>query len=215
LRALLRILGKIIKTLLAAGLLYAVSVVVLSLWPTSPKEHQCDNEHTVYVGDNGLHLDFILPQSQLPDKWLKTIPIMRDAPFVSLGWGDQEFYINTPEWSDLTVGVAIRATLLNSPAAIHLTQHQQINPNWISVSLCPQQYQALITYIDHTFIQDPGPQIIENSGYSNYDIFYRAQGSYHLLNTCNNWVNKGLKKADVQTSIWSPFIYGVNYHLSR
>lgn len=204
-----------LKLIFWATLLYASAVIVLSLWPTSPPHHDCNPDHTVYIGDNGIHLDFIFAQEELPQNWRDSIPILQPAPFVGFGWGDEEFYINTPNWSDLTVGVAIRAALLKSPAALHLTQYPQAKDNWTELKLCEEQFLSLINYVDETFIRDPHLQVIKNSGYSSQDIFYKAHGSYNLFNTCNNWVNKGLKKAEVTTSVWSPFIYGVNHHLNR
>ncbi len=212
--ALLKLLWSIAKLVIWATVFYASAVVVLSLWPTSPPDHDCQATHTVFMGDNGIHLDFILPQNELPQNWLDSIPILQQAPFVSFGWGDKEFYINTPNWSDLTVGVAIRAAILKSPAALHLTRYPQAKEGWTELTLCEDQFQALIHYIDGTFKRVPELQNIENSGYSPQDTFYEAHGSYNLFNTCNNWVNKGLKKADIRTSIWSPFIYGVNHHLN-
>ncbi|MCU0344879.1 MAG: DUF2459 domain-containing protein, partial [Ignavibacterium sp.] len=30
-------------------------------------------------------------------------------------------------------------------------------------------------------------------------IYYKANGSYHLFNTCNTWLAKGLKEAGIDT----------------
>ncbi|MDH5604732.1 MAG: DUF2459 domain-containing protein, partial [Cyclobacteriaceae bacterium] len=56
-------------------------------------------------------------------------------------------------------------------------------------------------------------QLIPNASYGYNDRFYDSRGYYTLFNTCNTWVNEALKHAEVITSVWSPFDFGVLYHL--
>jgi len=41
----------------------------------------------------------------------------------------------------------------------------------------------------------------------------KTTGSFSLFNTCNVWVNKALKVTGIETSVWSPFDFGVLHHL--
>jgi hypothetical protein len=39
---------------------------------------------------------------------------------------------------------------------------------------------------------------IAGYAYGSTDAFFEADGSYHLLNTCNSWVGRGLRKAGIK-----------------
>jgi len=45
---------------------------------------------------------------------------------------------------------------------------------------------------------------ISGRAYSTTDAFFEANGRYHLLNTCNSWVGRGLKSAGVRVPWLSP-----------
>jgi len=106
---------------------------------------------------------------------------------------------------------------LNSETAVHLTKYDKKYDDWQSILICSEQLTSLIDYIDASFSRNSEGQIVEisNSGYTSFDTFFEANGSYNCLKTCNNWVNSGLKKAAIKTSIWSPFDKGVLYHIEK
>jgi len=81
---------------------YFFVALVLSVFPTFPSELNCRPDHQVFVSTNGVHLDIIIPVEELPHEMAKQLDLPGKIRFVSFGWGDKEFYINTPEWSDLT-----------------------------------------------------------------------------------------------------------------
>ena len=37
----------------------------------------------------------------------------------------------------------------------------------------------------------------------------RANKKYHVFNTCNNWVNRGLKKTGIRTAVWTAGAFGL------
>ena len=102
-----------------------------------------------------------------------------------------------------------------SETAMHVTNHRYKLDNWRSISICETQLNLLNQYIINSFSKGSEGQIviIPNSGYTNQDEFYEANGNYNLINTCNSWVNRGLKTSKIKTSIWSPFDKGVLFHI--
>src|SRR5512134_3542480 len=61
---------------------------------------------TIYACDNGVHTDLVLPAyvpgmdwSQVfrPDSFAGPIALSH----VSIGWGSEDFYVNTPTWADV------------------------------------------------------------------------------------------------------------------
>lgn len=79
------------------------------------------------------------------------------------------------------------------------------------------QLEQLIYFIEQSFETDDEMKLIEivGKGYSNRDYFYEGVGSYNCIKTCNQWVNQGLKAAEIKTSIWSPFDSGVLYQVNK
>jgi uncharacterized protein (TIGR02117 family) len=99
---------------------------------------------------------------------------------------------------------------------MNVTAYNQTYPFWRKIKLCPVQLQQLVTFISNSFLYDASGRITRfdvNKGYGINDSFYDAKGSFSLFKTCNVWVNQALKSADVETSLWSPFDFGVLYHL--
>jgi hypothetical protein len=73
---------------------------------------------------------------------------------------------------------------------------------------------TLLKYLSNSFKKDDGKiQKIDIDGYAYNDSFYDANGSFSIFKTCNIWVNKALKEANIETSVWSPFDIGILYHL--
>ena len=69
----------------------------------------------------------------------------------------------------------------------------------------------LISFIFATFQTENGfnIQLIEGKGYTEFDNFYEANHSYHLLKTCNTWTNQVLAIAGVKTSSLALFENGI------
>ena len=206
----LTVLGVLLAT-------YLLAAVTFSIIPTSPEELECQKENEIFIASNGVHLDLIVPRQYLTTKLLNSLKLPKGVNYIAFGWGDKEFYINTPGWSDLKFRTTFKALFLDSETAIHITWISQKYPRWTAVPMCDIQLQLLIDYLDQTFKKGPANDIleIEASGYSAYDKFYEAKGNFSFVQTCNNWVNEGLKAAKVKTSIWSPFDKGVLYQVNK
>ena len=203
---------QLITILLASYLLVAI---VLSFIPYRGKSDSCEANQRIHVASNGLHLDLIFSREQFPEPWLQQIDLASESQFLAVGWGDKEFYINTPRWRDLSIMRAIKATFFRTDAALHVTAYHSSKSHWIAVPVCDHQLQTLINYAQDSFKRDDRGNVMEvtAAGYSSRDRFYDAHGNYNFVHTCNQWVNQGLKQAEIKTSLWSPFDKGVLYHL--
>jgi uncharacterized protein (TIGR02117 family) len=209
------LLKPVFTFLFSAVILYFVAALVLSFMKTHPPKQDCLTDKEIYITTNGVHLDIVLPVENIEPEFLSQLEILPQTKYVSFGWGDREFYINTPEWKDLTFKTAFNALFLKSETAMHVTCYRGIGPDWKPVQLCDSQIEALNQYIMASFAktQNGKLQRIAVPGYSENDAFYDAKGSFSLFKTCNVWVNKGLKETGVPTSVWSPFDFGILYHL--
>lgn len=177
----------------------------------------------IYVTSNGVHTDIVVPVATPIIDWRTKIPLHHfehadsSYKYLAFGWGDRRFYMETPEWSDLTPGVALRASLWPTPTAMHaeyipsqLTPTKRQRP----VLLSAAHYRQLVEYINASFQQVNGQYIhITGSGYTGQDTFYEAHGKFYILKNCNNWVNQGLKAAGIKAALWAPVPFPVMRHL--
>jgi uncharacterized protein (TIGR02117 family) len=207
----------ILLIILTAAIVYFITAFFLSYLPAVPKNVNCTPDKTIYITSNGVHLDIVLPVSNIEAKLTEQLEVSPDIRFIAFGWGDKNFYAKTPEWSDLTVPVAFKALFLKSETAMHVTLYRQTYEHWREVKLCIHQLDSLNNYIENSFEKTETGKLQKTdfSGYSNSDSFYEAKGSFTLFKTCNVWTNNALKQTGIKTSVWSPFDFGVLYHLAE
>jgi uncharacterized protein (TIGR02117 family) len=214
---LLHMIKKIFFSVLTAIVIYLFFALLFSFLPTHPARQECTSTHEIFIASNGIHLDIIVPVENIEPQFLQKLRPLHDTRYIAFGWGDKEFYIKTPEWSDLTFPVAFKALFLKSETAMHVTYLPQRFPSWRKVNLCSEQLAKLKRYISNSFQQDENSHFtrIDFEGYNQFDAFYEANGSFSLFKTCNVWVNTALKEAEVKTAVWSPFDFGVLLHISK
>ena len=84
---------------------------------------------TIYLMRSGSHTDIILPKCNDLVDWNKYFPIENTkskdttVKLLALGWGDKDFYLNTPTWGDLTVKTFLNASLGLGSSSIHATYY--------------------------------------------------------------------------------------------
>lgn len=219
-------IGKLILGLLALTVLYFSMAFLLSWLPKHRHYTNSKKGFDVYVISNGVHADFLLPINKLPSEWLKNIDLndfgfsKNQSKYLGFGWGDRGFYLNTPSWAELKFSTAVNALFLPSPTLMHVTAYEKIplEKKYLEkLTLSPTQFSTLCNHIWDSFSKDSNNKItfLPNKGSTPNDNYYEACGSYHLFNTCNFWINNGLRKTGVRTSIWTPLDKGIFYQLRK
>lgn len=213
----LKILTKTLFANISAIAVYFVCALFFSLPSTHPPKQNCIPKHEVFIASNGIHLDIILPVENLNPPLSDQLGILPGTMYMAFGWGDKEFYIKTPEWTDLTFKVAFKALFMKSETAMHVTCLPQKPETWKRIAVCTEQLRILNNYIENSFTKNNHGEIQKTDfeGYTRYDDFYEANGSFSLFKTCNVWVNTALKKTGIKTSVWSPFDFGVLFHIKN
>jgi uncharacterized protein (TIGR02117 family) len=164
----------------------------------------------------------ILPIKNEEKDWSKSVlfedTIEKNTAFtyVGFGWGDKDFYLNTPHWSDLKTSTALKAAYYLGSAVIHTEFYQSLNEdeNCKKISVSKTEYLQLAHYISNSFWCDKNQKIalVPNHHYNNSDAFYEAKGKYHLFYSCNTWANQGLKAAHQKAALWTLTDFGIFYH---
>ena len=200
-RRLARWVGGILALILVLPLLYLGISCLLMLWPARPQpEVAATAEATeapveAYVVSNGVHTDLVLPMQAAGVDWRPIFPpaharhLAGEPEFIAIGWGDLEFYLNTPQWRDLTASRALGAVLGRHPSALHVSwlRRDELprSRRW-KLPLSAAQYQRLARHVKNT-LPEGIARPTAGAHYGDNDAFYAATGHYHLLRTCNEW----------------------------
>lgn len=208
----LRLLGAI----LAIPALYLVAAVIGSLIPVNRDWQEPRDGTTIYIADNGVHSDIVMPVNANGMDWAPFIPAVDfaaadpNARWIAFGSGEQRVYLNTPTWWDITPRT-IWSALAGGKRVMHV--EYVADPRYAAreFRLRPEEYRRLWAAIRADFALDPNgrPIHIAHPGYGCCDAFYRANGKESAIRTCNIWVARWLRLAGVKASAWSPFVPGL------
>lgn len=189
-----------------------------------PKKPVSEPENVVvYILTNGVHTDLVVPVKSPEIDWSKeilfenTLSKRTDFNYLSIGWGDKGFYLDTPTWAELKVSTAVKAAFWMSESAMHCTYYETMteSEDCKKLTLTHEQYLDLIHFIRSKFDRDENgkPILIKTDAvYGKNDAFYDAKGSYSFLDTCNTWSNNGLKAAGQKAALWTPSDRGIFQH---
>lgn len=213
------IIWKVVAGILALPTLYLLAALVGGLVPANPGWQEAERGVTIYVQTNGVHTWIAMPKVTPLMDWRPLMPAEHvgwpeiGADYVAVGYGNREFYLNTPAWEDLTVGRAVGAALGNGPSLMHVYHERRPRQGEAQrpIVLTSEQYRRLVRFIEASFDKDRSGKTIPliGRGYGPTDIFYEARGGYNLYYTCNEWAGDALRQSGVRVGIWTPFTQAV------
>ena len=208
----MRIIKKILKWffyILLIPITYFLISLLLTYFTVNKSDDLRDNSKVIYLSTNGVHLDIVIPKDNVSENLLKGLN--QEGNYYSFGWGDENFYINTPTWDDLTFGNAFSALFLKSTTLMHVTRYNSVKKSWVKVDLSEAELLKINEHILNTFSITKSNEkvIIAAAGYQQNDNFYKVKGSYSCFKTCNSWVNKGFKSSGLKACFWTPFDFGL------
>ena len=206
----MNVLRKIVKWIIVIVLIpfaYLLVSLILTIIPVNNKTGNSEKNNSIYLNSNGVHLNIIIPKDQLDSNLLVGLKYNEHDQYFAFGWGDRNFYLETPTWGDLTFKNAFVALFLKSPTLIHLTRYSASRGDWAEIKVDKDQLKKINQHIYDSFYNDlqNNKVLLPDKGYSNNDDFYEALGSYSYYKTCNSWVNTGLKNVGIKACLWTPF----------
>jgi len=213
-----RIVRRLLLALAAVPALYLAAALIGSLVPVNRGWTEPDDGITVYVADNGIHADLILPVRAADLDWEQLLSradvksASLGAEWIAFGAGERRVYLDTPTWWDLTPRTLWAATT-GGTRVMHVSWVADPAYSARAIRLRPHEYRRLWAGIRAEFDRDSAgrPKRIDHPGYGPDDAFYDGLGKASALSTCNNWASDRLRIAGVKTSLWSPFVKGLTW----
>ncbi|HYI42411.1 MAG TPA: TIGR02117 family protein, partial [Sphingomicrobium sp.] len=197
--------------MLALPALYLLAALAGSLIPVNRAWEESEDGVTVYLANNGLHADLVMPVRAQGLDWSPLLPKSDfaapdpQAKWIAFGTGEEQVYLETPRWIDIKPRT-IWSALTGGKRVMHVEWIS--NPGYMdrAVRLRPEEYRRLWAAIRADFELDANSRArhIDHPGYGHSDAFYRATGKFHALKTCNTWAAGRFRVAGIKTSLWPP-----------
>jgi len=222
-RRALKITGWALGALFGPILLYVLAALVGSLIPANSGWTQPRDGVVIFIRTNGVHTWIMMPTVNDDMDWRPIAPVADIADrrhagnYLAMGYGNREFYLNTPRWSDLRPRTALVAAFGSGPSLMHV-EHEWtplVLDHQKPLVLTHEQYRKLVRYIAGSFQRDDDGRTMPllGRGYGPADVFYEARGPYNAFFTCNEWTGEALRVAGVRTGIWTPFSQSIMLRL--
>jgi uncharacterized protein (TIGR02117 family) len=207
---------RILLGLAAVPALYLLAALLGSLITVNRGWQEPKRGITIYLADNGVHADIIMPAVAEGLDWRPLLP-KRDfaaadpaAQWVAFGSGEERVYLETPRWRDIKLKT-VWSALSGGRRVMHVEWVGDRRYAAREIRLRPHEYRRLWAAVRADFVlgADGRSRRIDAPGYGCCDAFYRATGKASALRTCNSWAANRLRLAGVKTSLWPPFVQGL------
>ncbi len=165
-------------------------------------ENYSGYQNLVYVIDHGIHTGIVIETKHILQMLGLQESLYKKYRFVEIGRGDAGFYQDEEENSS----TALSALFLSTPAVLHLRGYN--NPPYkryplsrtLEVRLSGQALQNLAEAVAGSFVLNHGKAVEVAKGKDERSRFFKADGTYHLFYTCNNWTAEMIQLADYPIS---------------
>ncbi len=202
--------GRVAGAVGAPLLLYIAAGLVGGVLPVNGHRLSPARGVLVFVEGNGVHTGMIVPKLAAGVDWRDLArpehladPRHGAHPYLSFGWGERAFYLETATWADVKLRTVLAAALGSGDTLVHIDHLPRPSPGDGArpVLLSPVEYRRLAAFIRATVAERPRVR----RGYGAYDAFYTARGRYSARRTCNSWTGEALAHAGVRVGRWTPF----------
>lgn len=208
-----RHLRRLLCVVIALPLLYALAALILGMIPLNRQWRPAPDGIAVWLTTNGVHAGIAMPARTDIVDWstLFRRSDMGDGrgDYVTVGWGDRTFFLDTPTWADLSASTAINAISGLDGTLMHVEygSSPEADPTAVRLSLTPEAYVRLVDYVRASVPLGTNgmAKVIPGRHYANDDAFYEAHGRYSLFVTCNQWTRNAMAAAGIRVPAWSPF----------
>ena len=218
-----RLTLRVLKGLLLMALLYLLAVIAGGLLTAHGDWREPEAGVTIFVRTNGVHTWIIVPTVTPDMDWRPLAPAAHipeprlAGNYLAIGFGNRDFYLNTPTWADLSLKTAFAAAVGGGPSLMHVDHETDLVEDEYTrrLTISRDQYRRLARYIADSFQLDAEGRTMPliGRGYGWSDTFYESRRAYNFVRTCNEWTGEALRAAGVRTGVWTPLSQSIMWRL--
>ena len=148
------------------------------------------------------HTAIVIEKNDIDPEILPEVEYFNDFSLLDFGWGDEEFY----QHPGFDSGLAVKALFYATPSTLRVEGIGIAKDTYFSISeivvrilVTEVQLNKIVNFISSTFyrVNNGSPVILSEQGLGRI-IFFKANGNYHLFNTCNTWLANCLVSAGIK-----------------
>jgi uncharacterized protein (TIGR02117 family) len=168
--------------------------------PAAVKEFlQDDSLKTIYLIKQRWHTAIVFHTEDVDSLIFPEVKYFLAAELIDIGWGDEAFY----QHPDFDWDLAYQALFYPTPSTlrvegifISMLEYFNLSEIVVELKITNEQLKILQGYILDTIWHDENNEHkVLSTQYLNRVYFLKANGEYHLFNTCNTWLANGLEQA--------------------
>jgi uncharacterized protein (TIGR02117 family) len=148
---------------------------------------------------------WVLPQAAITTRVPALGARFPHSRWVEIGWGDKGFY----QAGEVKASLALEAGFYSSGSVIHAVGLPTGTPSAfeafpsseiVEICLTQSELDGLLAFVAQSFARSADAAISLGPGIYGDSQFYVGTGRFHLLNTCNKWVAKGIASMGIDFS---------------
>ena len=214
--------GGLLSALLAFPALYFSAALVGSLVPVNRGWTEPAQGTIVYIADNGIHADIIMPVDAQGLDWGKVLPKTDfaapdpAASWIAFGSGEEQVYLNTPTWWDITPRT-LWAALAGGKRVMHVEYVANPILRGPRDQTSARRIPSLVGGDSRRLrARSARPAAADRpSGLRTGRRLLPCSTKANAVRTCNAGRRPWLRLAGVKTSIWPPFVNGLVWRYRR
>lgn len=148
------------------------------------------------------HTAIIINKEDIDEGLFPEINLFSNFRLLDFGWGDEEFY----QHPGFDSGLAFKALFYETPSTLRVEgigitrqMYFDISEIVIRIIVTKEQLEKIVTFINQTVYRNSdGKSVMLGEQGLGRVKFFKANGSYHLFNTCNTWLAKCLLNAGIK-----------------
>lgn len=157
-------------------------------------------ERSVYVVAHGWHTGIVLSREELGDALGFVPEYLGQGPYYEFGWGEAEFY----QADRVTPSIFLKTVFWRNPSVVHVAllraAPQEVGTGsdvvQLTVSVTGLGYMRQRLRETFTFDEKGRPYPLKHDDVG-AGMFFKAQGYYLIVNTCNLWTARVLASGGV------------------
>ena len=205
------------RACLALPALYLLAALIGSLIPVNRGWTEPEQGTTVYLADNGIHADIIMPVKAQGLDWAPLIPKRDfadadpDARWIAFGSGEERVYLDTPDLVGHHAADDLWSALTGGRRVMHVEYVPSPATRFAQIRLRPEEYRRLWAAIRADFALDrtAGRSRIDHPGYGPCRRLLSGDRQGKRDPYLQQLDAHRLRLAGVKTSLWPPFVQGL------